>query len=127
MEGVDLKKHENPGRCGGLRVWKIGKERKKTLVKNLTKKEPEHQMSFFSCLSLGDGRGNHVKMENSQCGGKEPEDSPTTALRISPGNVLETTGMCEEGGESRGEEEKTPIGREEAGDERTESLTGVVC
>ncbi|XP_062978667.1 zinc finger and SCAN domain-containing protein 31-like [Elgaria multicarinata webbii] len=75
---------------------------------------------------LGDEKGSQVKMENSQCGGNEPEDMPRTALQISHANVLETAEMHEEGCRSREEQWKQPVEREKERNGLTEGLPAAI-
>ncbi|XP_062978656.1 zinc finger protein with KRAB and SCAN domains 7-like [Elgaria multicarinata webbii] len=76
--------------------------------------------------SLGDEKGSQVKMENSQCGGNEPEDTLRTAQSISQTNVLETTEMDEEGSVFKDGQEKQPVGRENLCHELPEGLTAAI-
>ncbi|XP_062979648.1 zinc finger protein with KRAB and SCAN domains 7-like [Elgaria multicarinata webbii] len=75
---------------------------------------------------LGDEKGSQVKMENSQCAGNEPEDTPRTAPQRSEVNVLETAEMQEEGCQSKDGQEKQPVGREKECNELTEQLTAAI-
>ncbi|XP_062978652.1 zinc finger protein 397-like [Elgaria multicarinata webbii] len=75
---------------------------------------------------MGDEKGNQVKMENSQCGGNEPEDMPRTTPQISQANVLETAEMHEEGFKSEEGRGNQPVKRENDCHELTEGLTAVI-
>uniref|UniRef100_A0A8D2LHL6 C2H2-type domain-containing protein n=2 Tax=Varanus komodoensis TaxID=61221 RepID=A0A8D2LHL6_VARKO len=75
--------------------------------------------------SLGDEKGSQVKIENSPCGGNEPEDIPRRAPQINQGSVV-TAELQEEGCESRGEQVGQPVKREKEFNEFIEGLTTVL-
>ncbi|XP_034963318.2 zinc finger protein 25 [Zootoca vivipara] len=92
-----------------------------TLVWEVLKQEEEEDGNGDF---LDDGKGSEVKVENSPCGGNEPEDMPWTPPEISLGNGLEPSEIKEEG--CRFKDGKNPVERGNECNELTEGPAVVI-
>ncbi|XP_062978626.1 zinc finger protein with KRAB and SCAN domains 7-like [Elgaria multicarinata webbii] len=77
-------------------------------------------------VSLGDGKKSQVKMEDCRGEGNEPADTLRTAPQINHGNVPEIAGMHKEGWESKEEQGKLSVERENGCIALTDTLTAAV-